>query len=696
MQSLPKPFKSDYFAAAPSDKIGDELQSKVDDYYAFLTSSSLVDLWRKSFYAYYGMLPETAMTGFGMFAIGTIIAGGAEGEIAKVKINHYRNLITHLLVLTTQSRPATECRAINSDSASIAQAYLGDGILDFFMREKRLERNLRDAVEIALAVTGEALIRLDWDAKAGKQYGVGPNGAPVFDGDLTAKTYNSFDVIRDTTQTAAANRTWYIFHDVVNKYDVAAKYPALAEEILGTSTDTTSARRFIDPTKVIPSSGVGTRATDLLDQYEFMHEPTPAVPSGRYTVFLQGGLVLFDGPLPFRKMPAYRVSGSDIIGCPFGWSIGFDLLGIQELIDKLYSIAATNQLASGIQNFWQPPGNELTKTQIAGGLNLLESVVKPEVLELLKTPAELFEFISKLEQVLETLSGVSAVNRGDVPDNLKSGSALAFVAAQAVTFSSGLQQSYNELIEGVGTGIMQILQDFATTPRLAVIAGSFNRPLMKTFVGKDLAQIDRVVVDATSAVSKTTAGKIQIAQDLLQSGLIRNTREYLSVVNTGELEPLYESEMSEIILVRSENEDLRSGQPVRALKIDDHKLHVLEHRSLLGNPDSRKDPNLVTAVLDHIDEHIQLQLQLQQTEPALLAILGEQPLPTPQPPQGPPPGPQALPPAHPGPVQNQMNAGNPSLAAAQGVRAPNMPHLPAGADPGTQQAFDQMKAAQAK
>jgi hypothetical protein len=203
-------------------------------------------------------------------------------------------------------------------------------------------------------------------------------------------------------------------------------------------------------------------------------------------------------------------------------------------------------------------------------------VIKPEVLDLCHTPEEVPALIAKIEQVMGVLSGVSAVNRGEVPENLKSGSALAFVAAQAVTFSSGLQQSYNELLEGVGTTIIEILKDFAATPRLAVIAGSFDRPLMKEFQGKDLAQIDRVVVDATSAMSKTTAGKIQIAQDLLQSNLIRNAREYIAVVNTGELDTLYESEMSEIILVKSENEDLRSGQ-VRctALVIDDHKFHVL-------------------------------------------------------------------------------------------------------------------------
>ena len=673
-----------YFAAEPTEDIGKILQGKVDRYYAYLTSSSLVDLWRKSFYAYYGLLPDTAVAGFGIFAIGSITARGAEGELACIKVNHLRNLITHQLAMTTQSRPALECRACNSDSKSLAQAYLGDGILDYFVREKKIEKQFRNATELAL-VLGEGFNRYDWDATAGKEYGVGPNGGVIHDGDLVVKTYNPFDVIRDTAATSPDTLSWWICHDTANRYDLAAKHPDIADQILSCTTDITSARRFIDPTKVIPAAGIGARDSELIDIYEFLHKPTDAMPQGRYTIFLNGGLVLFDGPLPFRKVPLHRISAANVIGSPFGWTLAFDLLGIQELVDKLYSVVASNQLASGVQNFWQPPGNQLSKTQIAGGLNLLESVVKPEVLQMCSTPPEVFSFIDKLERIMETLSGISAVNRGATPENLKSGSALAFVAAQAVTFQSDLQASYNQLLEGGGQSMIEILKDFAATPRMAVISGSFNRPLMKTFVGGDLDKIDRVVVDATNSVSKTTAGKIQIAQDLLNAGQIRNAKEYLTVVNTGELEALFESEMSEILLIRHENEDLRSGVYPQALLCDDHITHVREHRAVIANPESRRDPQIVgdaapgrrSGVLGHIQDHIE---QAQQRTPQLLAMLGEQPLPSPQ-----------QTPAGPGNLPQQKDATPPNQQKAAEVKQPNMPSMPAGAPQATQEAYSQMK-----
>jgi hypothetical protein len=677
-----------YFASVPIDEIGDRLSGRVSEYYAYLTSSALVDLWRRSFYSYYGLVEDTALSGFGIFAIGRIRASGAEGEVASIKVNHFRNLMTHLLVLTTQQRPALKCRAMNSDSESLSQAYLGDGIIDYYMKERHLEKYIRDAVETCL-IFGEAYVRIDWDAKAGNEYSTDESGNTVNDGDVTFKTYTPFDVIRDTTENSS-DGSYYICHDIQNRYDLAIKYPQVSEEILNISTDITSGKRYVDPTKIIPAAGVGTKHTELIDVYEFIHKRTPSVPNGRYTVFLQDGTVLFDGPLQFKTMPIYRICAANLLGSPFGYTVAFDLLGIQQMIDKLYSVICSNQLAAGMQNFWSPPGNQVEKYQMAGGLNLIESVVKPEVLELLSTPQEVFAFIQRLETIMETLSGVSAVNRGETPQNLKSGTALAFVASQAITFMSGMQNSYKQLQEGLGTGLIHTLRDFVTTEKQAVIAGKFNRPIQKTYIGAELSNIDRVIVEQTSALSKTHAGKMEIANNLLNSGLIRNAREYIAVVATGNIDSLYESEMSEILLVKAENEDLRDHKKPVVLIIDDHKLHFLEHRSILANPDARKDAQLITMTLEHIREHIDLALQVQQTNPALLAMMGEQPLPTPmQPVQQ---GPQQI--QAPQGASQMANPQSPMVQKTNEIKPPNMPNLPPNSDQNTRAAYEKMQGAQ--
>jgi len=663
--------KEYYFAAAPIEEIGSELSTKVDDYYKFLTSSTLVDLWRRSYYAYYGMREDTSLSGFGMFAIGSIKPMGQEGEVASIKVNHYKNILTHLYVLTTNQKQALKARGINSDSQTMADTYLADGIYDFYSRDIELESNNKAAVETCL-VFGEGFNLLNYDPTLGDDYAMDEaTGQAVKKGKPTSKVYNPFDVIRDTTETTS-RVPWYIFHDVKNRYDLASKHPVVAEEILRSDTDITTGRRFVDPTKVLPSAGVGTTKSDLIDVYTFYHEKTPSVPNGRLTIFLQDGAVLFDGALPYEAVPVERVSGGDILGTIFGYSIGFDLLGLQALVDKLYTIVSSNTLTSGMQNFWQPPGNQLTKHDLGGGLRLLESVVKPEALELLSTPAEVYAFINKVEQVYETISGVSAVNRGAAPENLKSGTSLAFVASQAITFSNKLQESYKNLQEGIATKLIYIIRDYTPFETQAVISGKFNRPILRKYTGKDLQNIQRMTMEVTSPISQTLGGKIEIARDLLNSGLIRNPREYLNIITTGVMDTLYESEMSEIINVRSENEDMRAYIKPTMLDIDDHKLHILEHRAILTN-DSRKDPQLVNVVTQHILEHIDAIQMLQMANPTLLAIMGETPLPQPAAPAG-----------------QVVEEGNPENKGKTDIKQPSAPKLPAGSDENTQAAYEQM------
>lgn len=696
--SQPQERVSDYFAAADPDRIAVELQAKVDEYYSYVVSSHLSELWRRSYRAYYGMRQSANASGWDVFDAGSLKPAGDQGEIVRVKVNHFANLITHQMAMTCGQRPALECRAINSDAKSLVSAQLGDGIVEYFLRERKLERNYFLAIETCL-VLSEGYVVLGWDATAGKQYGVGPNGSILYDGDIKATNFTPFQVIKDVTKNSDDEQTWYITHSKRNKYDLMSKYPDLAAKIDQVSPDdvTAASRNSGDPSKVIASTSFGAKDSDDISYMEFYHKQTDALPDGRYTIFINGDICLFDGPLPFREVPVYRVSAKNIIGTPFGWSVAFDILALQELVDKLYTVVSSNVLGSGVQNFWSPPNNGVNVSQLGGNRSLIESMIKPEVLQLLQTAPEVYSYIAKVESVMETLAGVSSINRGDMPRSDMSGSAMAFMASQAITFSSGLQASANQLLESIGTGMVNILKDFAQTPRLAIIAGKQNRPQMRTYMGEDLDPINNVVCEATSAISKTTAGKISIADNLLKAGMIKTPQEYLTLIKTGQMEPLTRGPIMENFLIQQENEWLLSGKPVKALRIDGHAQHIEEHKSLLSSPSAREDGNLAEIVLSHIQEHEYWQQWLQINDPAYLAATQQQPLPFPaappppsQPSVNPPGGAPGMAGAS-GGVAATVNPASPIAQQAAQVRPPHQPSLPKGADPQTQAAYAQIQ-----
>lgn len=647
-----------YWASLPAKEIADEILDKRDKYYEYLSLAGRLDLYRRSWASYY----RARMTGARMNPT------GSQGELTSISINHYRNLLVHLETMTTQQRVSFEPRATNSDVKSQSQVILATGLLDYYMREKRLERNMKQSVKECLQF-GEAFLRIEWDATLGRVYGQTETGAIMYEGDVKYRNYIPLDVVRDFTKTSPGQDDWFIMRDFQNKYTLAAKFPDLRDEILGDSVD------MLELAETTTLNSLAMEESDNVPVYTLLHEQTPALPQGRYTMILNNGTVMMDGPLPYKKTHVYRIAPDEETGTVFGYSVGFDLLPIQDALDMLYSTAVTNQAAFGVQNILVPKGHDLSTSQISGGLNLMEydaKIGKPESLNLTNTPAEIFNFMQMLERLAETISGVNSVARGNPEASLKSGAALALVQSMAIQFSMGLQQSYAQLNEDAGTGTIQILQDFASVPRVAAIAGKSNRPLMKEFSGKDLEGISRVMVDMGNPLTNTTAGKVNLADALAERNMIENPDQYIQVITTGRLEPIIEGKQAQLLLIKAENEGLSEGQQQRALVTDNHQKHVLEHSTVLANPEIRQDPNnpVVIATLSHIQEH--LNMMNDPVSQQLLAVLHQEVIPSAVPAPGLAVGD--------GGTANMLNATPPVVQKAQAVKQPNLPNPPAGTD----------------
>jgi hypothetical protein len=661
-----------YFAGLAKEDIVAELSKKTDMWYENISLSGIYRKMKKSYAAYYGY----NSTGAGHTS-SEIIKTGEQGELSLVKANHFRNLLQHLLVMTTSSRPAMDARAINTDYRSLAQTILANGILDYYMREKRLEQCLKLATEYSL-VFGEGYIRMEWDTSAGEEYAVDPDTNKIqFTGDIAFNVLNPLDVIKDVFRTDTSPDDWIIVRNFKNRFELVAKYPELAEEILKAKT-----KDELDMTFNYKFKTEGQLRSDLIPVYEFFHKKSDALPNGRQVVFCTEKAIFFDGPLPYEQIPVYRIAPGDFIGTPSGYSVAFDLLGLQETVDGLYSIVVTNQSTFGVQNIMLPQGHNVSFSALPGGLNVIEydpsTGLKPEALNLTHTPPEIFNFINKIESVMETISGVNPVSRGNPEANLRSGNALALIQSMAIQFNSGLQQSYTQLIESIGTALLKTLRDFAAVPRVAMIAGKNNRSFMREFTGNDLDKISRVVVDSGNPLARTTAGKLEMANNLLQQGLLKNAQEYIMVMKTGNLDVMLEHDLSELANIKAENERLSEGKPVQVVLTDDHVLHIKEHKAVIASPDARENQQVVQSVLQHIQEHIG---QLQTADPNLLNILGQPSL-AQQQPQPMPGGQQGAPGGSPAGANPQSGPmGQTPAETPPNVKMPNLPKNPMTGQP---------------
>lgn len=678
---------NEYFALVPTERIGEELNTKVEGYYDHLNINGYTNLWQKVQAQYYR----------GYYNNGSIVPYGSVGEKKILSVNHFRNLLEHIKVLTTNERPVFQPRAINNDYKSYVQTKFAGTLLDYYMKQKGLEDVIDAAVDFSL-IGGEGIVMEEWDKNKGKI--VGEMEAEVSEeeeeneefeieedeegnivsnvkreGDAVFHAYHPIDVVRDWNKDNSEDNTWYIVRKRINKFELASKYPKKRDDIISAST---SVNEYAKESTLDVFDQKRFEDGDQIYSYVFRHDRTSAIPNGRQVEFLEDGTVLFDGDLPYEDIGIYSMMFANKRGSNFGYTIAYDLLPLQKAVDMLDSTIVSNQNAFGTQNILIKKGSGVQVSTLSDGLRGIEyhGENPPAPLKLLSTPTEIFNYKNDLIQQMETISGVNSVSRGNPEASLKSGAALALVQSMAIQFNSGLQHAYSQALERIGTGLVSILRDYAQAPRVALVAGIGSKSYLKEFTGDDLNQVDRVIVEVGNPLSKTISGKLSIADTLVERGLISTPEQYIQVLETGRLEPIIESESMELMSIRSENEvlanpELGEERPmVKAFFADNHSLHIREHSGIIASVEARNDAEMVTRVASHIQEHIML---LKTTDPAFLMLNGQQPLapmiapPVPnqdipntptqgQSPQPTAPGEQVAPGAQPG-----LDAGMPSL-----------------------------------
>lgn len=631
-----------YFAAKPSEDCVQNLESKIENFYRTLENLGWWDKLKDA----YAIWSTGSKDSIG--EAHQINFSGDDGEYANLIANHYYNIGKNMHTMVTSVRPAMETRAVNTDEKSQIQTKLGNGLLDYYMRAsgKKVEKRLKMACEYAIAL-GAGHIKLAWNQNLGemtnadkimeiqkrRQLGEKISAIlPEYEGDIEFTLLSPFDVIEDITREDIKS-DWKIVRSFKNKFDLIKVYPKFADELMKVDTKSEI------PNMSCMYLSLSDKITDDIPVWEFYHERTESVPEGRYILFCNKDTVMYDGPLPYRSIPLYSIKPSQILGTPLGRSDMFELMPLQEAINGLYSTILTNQMAFGVQSVLVPTQGNFDPYQVTQGLNIIKynpAGGKPEALQLTATPPEVFKFLEFLIQTQETISGINSVVRGNPESSLRSGSAIAMIQSNAIQYMSNLQAEYVGLIEDVGLGMIQMLIDFADSPRIANIVGVSGRSYVKQFKGDDLRAINRVVVDSGNPLTKSIAGRVNMADNLLQYGEI-TSKQYMNVINTGNLETATDAVTTAEIAIKKENEMMMDGEKVEVLYFEDHMQHIQGHKSVISDPELKRNPELVQLIGFHIQEHVRL---LRETDPDLLMTLGQQPLrPQGGPPQGQPPAP---------------------------------------------------------
>lgn len=603
---------------------------------------------------------------------------GSSDQLRTLKTGHYASIVQNKLTIAKADTPAFIPVARNTDEKSQAQTLLAKALIHYEMDEGGDEKAVELATEIAEVMMWSWLVAC-WEDDAGPVVERLPeiDGATGqvtetvrHEGKPTTKVFLPVDAAFEFN-SRAQRLNWLLTREWDNKHDVAAQAAAMGldgQEIAQIQDDTKTDRSWLRE--------MARHDSDEIPVYEFRHEKTPAVPEGRLVRFLSNGMVLKDGPLPYEDMAVCKVATSERFGTPRGYARSHDSLGLQKAVDVLYSIGYSSARALAGTWIWAPEGSNLTAQKLTESVTIIRgghAQAKPEALVFHKGESGLAEQREGYVRDMANLQGMDDLSMGREERQL-SGAAMALLDTRTQRAVSKLASAIVDSKKWLANQKIRLYRDFAAYSRkLPLIIGKTKQPMMRAFARDDLDSIDRVMVQTASPLMKQPAGRLEVANMLLQHGLI-DARTYIAILETGQYEPATEAPMAKLMWARSTAERLAQGEPITPLISDDPTLCIPEWLSVLSTQEARNNPVIAENVLGAVQTMLDLWTS---ADPRLLAVLQIPPAPVPMMP-GMPGADGTMPPA-PGEqsATPPPEGGAPNTVPGQEPGMPSMPTNPA-------------------
>jgi hypothetical protein len=580
------------------------------------STNPIAQSWIRHSIAYYSTVIDPASWDT------SLVFEGQQGELVKMGVPQARSLIRQLVTLLTRQKLAFKALAEATGTDVSNELKLGNALADHIVEKQDLEMKRSNLVEQAL-IYGMAYLKTVWRTDKGEFYVVDPDDQAVMtNGELEIGNVSVFDVFFDYSVENWDDLDWVEVRTIKNRWTLIAQFPEMEQELRNAPAATTY-RSFWT------QSFATAIQEDMIHVFEVYHKPTPALPEGRMVVYCGQDVILYDGPNIYGKIPVTCMKPEPIhgLGMGFGYPFFANLLPSQEMLDHSFSAIATNQSAFAVQNVTVPRGADLGVQEIAG-MNFISFTPtnasgggKPEALQLTQSSPETFKFIDILLAHMQQISNVNSALRGEPPPGVTSGAAIATLTTNAIEFINSAAQSASKALQKSVTMGIEVYQKFAKTDRLMSIAGKNGLSRTVEFNSEKIAPITSVRITEVNPVMQTLSGRMDLAEKLLQAGLVTNTREYLSILDGEPVSRMTDVEESENDLIQAENDDLMEGIQVQTLATDDHPTHIREHHAILNDPERRRNSTQVQLVLNHIMEHWDMLRGPNAIDPALLAVI---------------------------------------------------------------------------
>lgn len=624
---------------------------------------------------------------------------GEQLDALRFRTNLTRPNVRQSIMLAIGEHPKFTGVATNNDVASIAQVPAVNKMIDYAQREARLGKFGYDACE-SDRYFGKGYLWLTWDVNGGEMVdgkviskdeagqpimwtdeATGKQEPVIVDGKVKSGAVKIEQLYpwQVVTEAFSKDPSYYIVKVPVSKYELAAQYPDLAEQIMG--IDNFNAE--LDKELFAFNAEVAT--TDIVIVRHTYHKACAAVEGGRHVVTLEQ-LVLEEERSPIEDgMPVIPMCTMHYFGTNLGYPEVSDLVAQQEVLDDVTSQVVNNLMKFGNQSLWAEVGVEYDKDTIAegGGYFTLGQGQKPPAAIQWAAMPEVAKFLLEyLPGVMNQIAGLNATALGKPEGNVDSGAAMALLVNVAERYQHATQQAYDQMLYVAANQMLEFIRSNAENGYAVQVAGVGNMTYMKYFKQSQLQSVRRVQLVRENPLMATFPVRLEVFKETKDLPKDQKRQAY-QMLMTGDLSAITEDDDTQTFLITFENEELTAGRMVVAMADDDPRIHNLAHRTArdkLRSVPPSDDPQVeqlrmaaIAAINAHMLDHVQKWLML---DPTLGMTVGVPPA---QQMGMPAPGPSDKP-GKPGDKPAAPEGPQPNAAASPHPKR-DLPELPKPAEP---------------
>lgn len=646
-----------YWAKWKGDDLIDALKEKTRDFYEAARLQGLLDRWIISYAFHHGTTPDD------LRELATMVVNftGAELERVRFHINLNRSYNRHSAIMALGEKPAFKAKTLNNDQRSLAKAELSDKIVNGLYG--RYYEKYDAPVAEGEGFAGACGTHTKWDFKSGdevtvdapsKRPVIDPNtGQPATDGqgnqlltDMTDEQGNPvthpvqtvsgapqvsvfypWNKVIETQTTANGDDLWTIIREPDNKWNVIAQFgEEYTDDVLAQEPGFNDEYSFW---RLFNLQALESRNKDTLIVQHFYHARCPAMPDGRYVVFV-GDVMLWDGPCPTKEgLPISEMCSSKWVETVFPFADSWDIVSLCQALNQCTSDELQNLSLFGRQTTYGWKGSGVTGSGLTKGTHYdLPPDSKPPGAVMLAQMPPTQEFKSYVLQMMDRMMGQNGTTRGEPDANVRSGEMAALLDSISIRYQSFRQQAARRYRIRNAQIIVDMIARYGETQFLVDIAGVEDRSYVMSFTKDDLQGVQRIDMDVVSPMMQTVSGRLQWMKELLA---IQNPQDragaYDFVVN-GDPDTFLFRDRSGRELVRRENERLITGSDdVQPSVTDNPFIHVPMHQAAIDRLLSADEPDM--AAVNRVRMHMLMHQStyLMDAQPLMCQQLGFQPPP---------------------------------------------------------------------